>query len=148
MARKIALTFLRGWSRYNAGEIAGFDADQAEALIDQGIAEKAPDQPEAGDRVIASILIDPRDTDAFKEASAEIERAAQDLIDREADLAAREADLEARALDLDRREAALKVDPVAAPTEPAEVVDADGVVTEAKAEPAATGKAVLPKQGR
>lgn len=39
----IALTFARRWGVYNAGETAGFDAENAEALITAGIASLAAD---------------------------------------------------------------------------------------------------------
>lgn len=133
MAKK-AIKFQRGWSRYNAGETAAFDAAQADDLIKQGIAVLAKVQPKE-DVVTVSLNIDPRDTDAFKEATAEIARAAQEVQDRAAELDKREASLA-------DREALLA----------AAALAGEGDAPERSAE-ADQGKAVakpaaLPKQGR
>ncbi|WP_272971045.1 hypothetical protein [Comamonas terrigena] len=38
---KVAVKFLKHWRGYNPGETAGFDAAQAERLVDGKVAEKA-----------------------------------------------------------------------------------------------------------
>lgn len=154
MTRK-AVQFLRGFGAYNKDETACFDQDRAGELIAQKVAVEAKDQPSAGDMITVSLGIDPRDTEAFKEASAEIARAAQEVQDRDADLDRREADLAARAMALDEREAALAdrenavaEAETASKTADDTVADRDvGAVRVKQPEPA--GKAVgLPKQGR
>lgn len=154
MAKK-AITFLAGWSRYNAGETAAFEAKQADDLINQGIAKLAPTQP-TPDIMTVSLGIDPRETEAFKEASAEIVRAAQEVRDGEAALGRREADLAARATALDEREAALadreKALEASAPVEREKPDDTAndkdaGATQERQPEPAAKSTG-LPKQGR
>lgn len=154
MAKK-AITFLSGWSRYNAGETAAFEAKQADDLINRGIAKLATTQPKP-DTVTVSLHIDPRETEAFKEASAEIVRAAQKAQDREAALDRREADLAARATALDEREAALAdrekaLEALAAverekPDETA--TDKSAEAAQEKQPESAAKSAGLPKQGR
>ena len=138
MAKK-AIKFQRGWSRYNAGETAAFDAAQADDLIKQGIAVLAKVQPKE-EVVTVSLNIDPRETDAFKEATAEIARAAQEVQDRAAELDKREASLADREAQLAAAEKAV------------DALDGEGDAPQRSAE-ADQGKAVakpagLPKQGR
>ena len=38
---KTIITFVKNWRGYAAGEIAGFEAEQADALVDAGFAEAA-----------------------------------------------------------------------------------------------------------
>lgn len=143
MTRK-ALRFLRGFGSYNAGETACFDADRADELIAQKVAVVAKDQPTADDSNTISLGMDPRESEAFKAAAAEIALAAQDVQERGSALDQREAELVARAEDLDRRAAEIKATGAAAAQEQA--LEA----TEAGADAdKATGKATgLPKQGR
>lgn len=160
MAKK-AITFLSGWSRYNAGETAAFEAKQADNLINQGIAKLATTQPKP-DAVTVSLGIDPRETEAFKEAMAEIARVGQEVQDRDAALDQREADLVARATALDEREADLAAreavlvdrekaaaEQLAASEKPDDTAtDRDaGAAQEKQPEPVAKS-AGLPKQGR
>ncbi|WP_406735886.1 hypothetical protein [Thioclava sp. GXIMD4215] len=129
---KVAVTFLRGWSRYNANETAGFDADQAQELVDAGIAKWAPAKAKTGAGLVATSAAD---ADAYKKAMKAVEDEAKRLEAVSADLEAREAALIAR-------EEAL-----ASGT----VTDADGVVKEVAADEktvADDGAASLPKQGK
>lgn len=160
MAKK-AITFQSGWSRYNAGETAAFEARQADDLVKQGIAVLATTQPKP-DTITVSLGIDPRETEAFKEAIAEIARAGREVQDRAASLDQREADLVARAAALDGREAELAAREAAlvdrekaAAVPPAEGEKPAGAETdkpadqdaEKQSEPAAKSTG-LPKQGR
>jgi hypothetical protein len=42
-----ALRFLKPWSLYNPGEVAGFDAETSTTLIEAGIAVEADEAPAA-----------------------------------------------------------------------------------------------------
>lgn len=44
MSKLTPVTFTKAWRGYSAGETAGFTAEQAQALIDGGVATK-PGQP-------------------------------------------------------------------------------------------------------
>ncbi|MGV6473501.1 hypothetical protein [Azotobacter vinelandii] len=46
MSKLTPVTFTKAWRGYSAGEIAGFTAEQAQALIDGGVATQ-PGQPPA-----------------------------------------------------------------------------------------------------
>lgn len=152
MTRK-AVQFLRGFGAYNAAETACFDADRADELIAQKVAVEAREQPPAADTITVSVGIDPRETEAFKEATAEIAQAARKVQDRGAALDRREADLAARAEDLDRRAAEIEAREAAAQQVQSDGAAAgadDGAGAEGASESdKATAKAAgLPKQGR
>lgn len=85
MTDRVPVQFLRHHDRYNAGEVAGFEANVARNLINLGIAE-------------------PYDAAAAAAAAASKEAQEDELAARAADLAAREAALA-------EREAALATDP-------------------------------------
>lgn len=143
MAKK-AVTFVTGWSRYNPGETAAFDQAQADDLIKQKKAVLAADQPVAAGQVDAE-AVDFRDTAAFKEASAEIERAATERAATE--LAERSNELDRREAWLAEREDAIVKRERAAETDVSEgEVSADKPADD-KANPAAKPSG-LPKQGR
>lgn len=91
MPDRVPVQFLRHHDRYNAGEVAGFEADVAHRLIQQGIAK-------------------PYDAEAA--AAAEAAKGAQ-----EDELARRLADVEAREAAVTAREAAAVVDPGAPPAQ-------------------------------
>lgn len=139
MAKK-AITFLAGWSRYNAGETAAFDEDQADALIKGRkaiLAKKQP--PEAGDQVTLALKVDVRETDDYKDAMAEIMEQAEGL-------AKLSAELDERAAALDDREAKLAAAAEKAAAGAAPVAD-DKPAAKSPAD-AADKPAGLPKQGR
>ena len=46
MIKKRAVVFTKNWSPYNRGELAAFQQDKAQALVDRGIAQFAPDKKE------------------------------------------------------------------------------------------------------
>lgn len=138
MAKK-AVTFVTGWSRYNPGETAAFDQAQADDLIKQKKAVLAADQPVAAGQVDAA-AVDFRDTAAFKEASAKIERAATELAERSNELDRREAGLAEREDAIVKRERAAETDVSEGE------VSADKPADD-KANPAAKPSG-LPKQGR
>lgn len=144
---KVAMTFARGWGVYNAGETAGFDADQAEAMEKAGVAVRAKDQPKEEGIVIASLKINIEDMAEFKEARASIEAAAAELEAKSDKLDARDAALDEREARLDAREAAL-ADREAELRGAGEEIDADGVVIEKVADAPPEKPAGLPKQGR
>ncbi|MFN3312929.1 MAG: hypothetical protein ACK46Q_05635 [Hyphomonas sp.] len=105
---KTAVTFLRGWSRYNTGDVAAFESDQAKGLTDAGIAALAP--PKKSTKAapeMLSINLDLRDSPAFKDVQDEIRRTVARLADQEAALEARAASLDDRAAELAGREAEL-----------------------------------------
>lgn len=173
MTQKIALEFLRGCGVYNAKDIAGFDPDHAEKLIEQGFAQKAAIQPKA--TLIAQLGLDAPDIKAM------VNKAVADLrAEIEGDIAAREAKIEGdkesleqawlayeakvedlnqreqaaaiRLEDLAKREADLEARITAMTTNVNVTVDANGEVqavvqsvSEEAAKPKATG---LPKQGK
>lgn len=146
---RVALLFLSAWGAYNKGDIAGFDADQAEALEAKGVAKKAPAQPTVQ---LASLSIELdaeafRKSEAFGEIAAQLEAATDELNAREAALKERAAELAGREYDLDQREAAIAAIEAELGEEPGET---EVVEPEAEAAPApAPGKASgLPKQGR
>lgn len=91
MTDRVPVHFLRHHDRYNAGEVAGFEANVARNLINQGIAEAY-------------------DAEAAAAAAAAKDAQEDALAQREAELAAREAALAAR-------EAAAAVDPGAPPAQ-------------------------------
>ncbi|RVV99708.1 hypothetical protein EKE94_03230 [Mesobaculum littorinae] len=121
MPDRVILRFTKAWSKYNVGEIAGFDPGRARQLI--GKVAKVHEPDEATD----AALIEARN------AEAEEKR----LIEREAAIAAREADL-------DRREAAMASPAPTAPapnTDPGMLTDPVGNTGPAKApEPKADPK--------
>lgn len=45
MSKLTPVTFTKAWRGYSAGETAGFSAEQAQALIDGGVAAKPGQQP-------------------------------------------------------------------------------------------------------
>lgn len=91
MNDRVPVQFLRHHDRYNAGEVAGFEAGIARNLINQGIAV------------------------AYDAAAAAAAAAAKEA--KEDDLAARAAELDAREAALAEREAAVAVDPGAPPAQ-------------------------------
>lgn len=80
---RIRVRFLTAHDRYNAREVAGFEAAVAKRLVDAGIAEVWDDEAAA-----ASLAAETAQSDALSQREA-------DLAAREAALAAREAALEA-----------------------------------------------------
>lgn len=86
MGKKI-VKFQRGWGRYNKGEVAGFEADQAEKLC-------------TGDKAVATMI-------GNAKPGKKTAPSAKVLNNREAELSARETELDERAEELDAREAAL-----------------------------------------
>lgn len=130
--RKVALYFLQGWSLFNKGDVAGFDADHAQQLIDAKIAQEALDQPVGAEAMtlsmqslidgdMAEVMVQTEDYFAHRERAldqrsagldqraGEIERREVDLASRHADLDQQAADLATRAAELDQREADLAV---------------------------------------
>lgn len=154
MAKK-AITFVTAWSRYNAGETAAFDPDQADDLIAKKKAVLAKDQPKSVVKEV-SISLNVRDNPEVNAVMAQIEAQAsglaqlsEDLDARQADLDARAASLDAMAADLAAREAALSEREARRVVEKGD--DASG--TDAGAAPEDTQEApakapALPKQGR
>lgn len=147
--KKVAVEFKRSWSRYNPGEVAGFDEAQADELVKAGHAVRAGKQPMPKMEKLTVDLGDIRESDAFKDAMSEIQSEWQKLEEERDRL-----DDEAKRLDLVREELDKKIDA----SDPGDfgVVDAKGATEPAKepgaeaVEPAAknVGKAGLPKQGR
>lgn len=143
MARKL-VEFTQGYSRYNKGETAAFDADFAKKLTEGkgkvgkmigDVAEPVEgniSMPAAANAKQAQTMID--------NAKAELQAGATDLSERESalhdsqiELNIREADLVEREADLTSREAALKV------AEPASETKGKDTATKTKGDP--------PKQG-
>lgn len=103
---KTVVKFLTGWGRYNAGEIAGFEADVAAKLT----GGKKPVAKVHGDgkAVIGQLDLKVSTHEIEKmiaDAKAEIDQASAALDAREAKIAEREAELEERAQALDEHEA-------------------------------------------
>ena len=128
--------FRKGWNKYNAGETAGFEDDQADALVKAGIAA-----------LVGGVSAAP-DT-AVTQAMADVQRVAQR---EQVRLAQITADLDSRAEALDRREAEIAAREAAAAAALAEAAAAAPATPEAEAAeeaPQAEEDAGgLPKQGR
>lgn len=137
---KVALKFKRGWSRYNAGDVAAFDEKQAQELKDAGVAKDAPPRPP---REITA------DLNALPGAMHAEVKALSDRADRlsemEAEISDRARALAAREAEIDRREAALeRAESERGGADP----DPDGAEKSAAEDKPASGKSALPKQGR
>ncbi|MFO6447859.1 hypothetical protein ACLBKU_12000 [Erythrobacter sp. NE805] len=78
----VAVTFLKPYSLYNAGETAGFGEEQAEALIAAGVAVEADDANKA-EKAAAKALA--------KQQAAEAKAQAEAAAKAEAEKAAAEA---------------------------------------------------------
>jgi hypothetical protein len=110
MARKL-VKFTQGYSRYNKGDTAAFEADVAKSLCEgkNKVAKLIGDAAEPVDVLVSSQIGDGASQaramlDGFK---SELQAGAEDLSKREAALVSREADLDNREADLEAREAAL-----------------------------------------
>ncbi|MDB6177931.1 hypothetical protein PAF17_10505 [Paracoccus sp. Z330] len=147
--KKVAVEFKRSWSRYNPGEVAGFDEAQADELVKAGHAVRAGKQPMPKMEKLTIAVGDIRETDAFKDAMSEIQGEWQKLEERANQVEAEEKRLEGVRAQLD-----LQIDA----SDPGDfcVVDAkdsgdpDNQPDTAAGEPEAkrSGKGGLPKQGR
>lgn len=138
---KVAVQFVKAWSRYNTGDVAAFEAAQAEGLISTKIARKHKQQPKTA---IESITLDIKveELPGAQEAVAAMEQAGQELDRRAAEQDARRADLDRREAALDQREALLQ----ASLSAPASAAAEDGAADKGEAE--ARPKGGLPKQGK
>lgn len=91
-----AVKFRKGWNKYNAGEIAGFEDDQADALVAAGIAALVGGVAAAPDTAVVHAMADvqrvaQREQVRLAQIAVEQDGRAEALAQREADLAAREA---------------------------------------------------------
>lgn len=136
-----AVKFRKSWNKYNAGETAGFEDDQAEALVKAGIAALVGPVSALPDTAVVQAMADvqrvaQREQVRLAQIAVEQDGRAEALARQEADLAAREAALAARFAEL---QAAMPAEPEAEDT----VVDGGEDAPE-EAEDAGG----LPKQGR
>lgn len=133
--------FRKSWNKYNAGETAGFEDDQAEALVKAGIAALVGPVSPLPDTAVVQAMADvqrvaQREQVRLAQIAVEQDGRAEALARQEADLAAREAALAARFAELQ----------AAMPAEPeAEDTGADGGEDAPEGAEDAGG---LPKQGR
>lgn len=133
--------FRKSWNKYNAGETAGFEDDQAEALVKAGIAALVGPVSALPDTAVVQAMADvqrvaQREQVRLAQIAVEQDGRAEALARQEADLAAREAALAARFAELQ----------AAMPAEPeAEDTGADGGEDAPEEAEDAGG---LPKQGR
>lgn len=136
-----AVKFRKSWNKYNAGETAGFEDDQAEALVKAGIAALVGPVSSLPDTAVVQAMADvqrvaQREQVRLAQIAVEQDGRAEALARQEADLAAREAALAARLAELQ----------AAMPAEPeAEDTGADGGEDAPEEAEDAGG---LPKQGR
>lgn len=143
-----AVKFRKSWNKYNAGETAGFEDDQAEALVKAGIAALVGPVSALPDTAVVQAMADvqrvaQREQVRLAQIAVEQDGRAEALARQEADLAAREAALAAREAALAARFAELQE---AMPAEPeAEDTGADGGEDAPEEAEDAGG---LPKQGR
>lgn len=138
---KVALRFKRGWSRYNAGDVAAFDEKQAQELKDAGVAKDAPPKPPREITVDLNVLPNTMHAEvkALNDQANRLSEMETEISDRARALAAREAEIERREAALERAESERGgADP-----------DPDGAEkSAAEDKPAASGKSAPPKQGR
>ncbi len=73
-----ALRFLKPWSLYNTGEIAGFDDEQAEVLVSAGIAVDT-DEAKKADKAAAKALAKQQAAEAKAQADAAAKAEAERL---------------------------------------------------------------------
>lgn len=109
-----SVTFTRPHKIWNGGEIAGFTADQAKALVDAGVAIYADGPEDPAPVAELTLNLDLENHPAFVEARNAIQTAALEVEAREVAVGARESaatELEARLADLkaglDSRESSL-----------------------------------------
>ncbi|MBT3142910.1 hypothetical protein KL867_17715 [Ruegeria litorea] len=118
MARKL-VKFLAGYSRYNKGETAAFDAGHARKLCagPSPAAIMVGDATEPAKRAVAQVQVDVAGEVHSEIADAErrMKSAFSELDERQGELTQQAADNDQRAADLDAREAALKKAEAAAP---------------------------------
>lgn len=130
-----AVKFRKGWNKYNAGETAGFEDDQADALVAAGIAALVGGVSAAPDTAVTQAMADvqrvaQREQVRLAQITADLDSRAEALDRREAEIAAREA-----------AAAALAEAAAAAPATP----EAEAAEEAPQAEEDAGG---LPKRGR
>lgn len=111
---KIVVKFTKGWGKYNAKDIAGFDRKVSEDLIEVKKVAKLHNGGKVKGATVNLTLdtseVDKRIAEATVEFTAkhdELDQAAAALDEREEDLDKREAELSVLKGDLDARETAL-----------------------------------------
>lgn len=141
---KVALKFTRGWSRYNAGETAAFDEDQANELIKAGLAVKSTKQPPKADLTLSIDVPDVRKSESFKKAVAELKEEDARLRNLASELDARAEELDEREVDLVARETEIAGSASSTGGEPQ---PDSGEKPDAPKSADETAKGNLPKQG-
>lgn len=96
-----SVKFCKGWNKYNAGETAGFEDDQADALVKAGIAALVGAVSAAADTAVVQAMADvqrvaQREHLRLAQIATEQDGRAEALERQAADLAAREAALAER----------------------------------------------------
>lgn len=134
-----SVKFHKGWNKYNAGETAGFEDDQADVLVKAGIAVLGGAISVGPDTAVTQAMADvqrlaQREHVRLAQIATEQDGRAEALAQREDDLAAREAAFAARLAEV---EAAVAAEPPAP----------EGEDATSKAD-AGEDVGGLPKQGR